>query len=129
MITEPLEPRRLLALFGFDVSFGDGGTAAVSADTVLEVLPDGKLLTIGNRLLDLTGHDAQPVLLVSRLNTDGTIDTSFGEGGRLNFGDAVHAAYVAPRFYVVDFTSVGPDALEAYTTDGVLDPAFSGDGR
>src|SRR5688500_10674919 len=128
MINEPLEPRRLLALFGFDVSFGDGGSADVPADAFLVVLPDGKLLAAGGRQNPFVTNDTDIELLVSRLNPDGTPDASFGNGGTINFGSIARVAtYAGSRFYVA---SLGAETtqIRAYKTDVVLDPTFFCDG-
>src|SRR5215208_1746030 len=71
---EVLERRTLLAAVVLETGFGDGGYAPVFADRLLEVLPDGRILT--------ARHDPDETLhpyntLITALDTDGTVDTSF----------------------------------------------------
>src|SRR5690349_15034421 len=61
-----------------DPGFGSGGRAVIafasppSAATATALQPDGKIVLVGN-----AGRD----VAVARLNPDGTLDTSFGNGG------------------------------------------------
>ncbi|MCB0643025.1 MAG: hypothetical protein KDC44_15355, partial [Phaeodactylibacter sp.] len=66
-----------------DGSFGEGGytTLDIQDDSNDEangvaVLDDGKLLVVGNTFIDGSGKG-----FILRLNADGSLDTSFGEGG------------------------------------------------
>jgi uncharacterized delta-60 repeat protein len=76
--TEPLESRRLLAAGDPDFAFStDGrttlnfpGAALEIADTA--VAPDGKVVVGGRKGTNMA---------VARLNSDGTLDTAFGNGG------------------------------------------------
>src|SRR5688572_8475578 len=81
---EDLEHRWLLAVFGPDVSFGVGGHLVdVPAQEVIAPLPEGKILTVGYRSIPVPGPDSPSDLLMvaARVNDDGTLDTSFGNGG------------------------------------------------
>src|SRR5688572_23883521 len=101
MVIEFLELRRLLALFGPDVSFGNGGHAAFPATHALDVLPDGKLFVAGARMIPPQGFDDLPqfVQTISRLNPDGTPDESFAPGGRIELPVSSFADYTGARLY------------------------------
>src|SRR5687768_537106 len=83
-ICEPLERRRLMAAGDFDSAFGggDGRTAVTFPGTPFEILDtalqtDGKIVLAGRK-----GSNAA----VARLNGDGSIDTTFGNGGLFEYG-------------------------------------------
>ena len=57
-------------------SFGGGGGSSASAVYALAVLPDGKIVAGGSRALD-NRYD----FALARYNPDGSLDTSFGDGG------------------------------------------------
>jgi uncharacterized delta-60 repeat protein len=71
---------------GLDPAFGTGGvariavTAAVDGETpyALALQPDGKILVGG-------GVQSNALAAVVRLNADGSLDPSFGTGGKLTF--------------------------------------------
>ncbi|MDX6608677.1 MAG: hypothetical protein QOF85_602 [Solirubrobacterales bacterium] len=123
-----------------DETFGSGGVVGLEAGGLgsfegsLAMTPDGKVLVATfNRLGYLT-----------RLNPDGSIDSSFGEGGSLTFGRAapidsndrsrVYGVQVAvdPGGKVVlgvdQGTPSGSSVLELsrYVENGVPDPSFGG---
>jgi uncharacterized delta-60 repeat protein len=77
---------RYLADGSLDTAFGTNGLVTLAftsdEDTLAQIhaLPDGKLLVSGNiRLTTQTDADFG----IARLNADGSLDTSFGTGGRL----------------------------------------------
>lgn len=86
---------RLLTNGQPDPSFGSGGVVEVSfgrrfnSGTALTVAPGDKIVLAGQTGESITergpstGSD-----VIMRLLPNGAIDTSFGEGGRLNFGEA-----------------------------------------
>src|SRR5687768_9685599 len=82
---EPLEPRRLFAAGDVDTTFGNAGRldhiipgdVSRLADTV--VLPDGKILMGGTALFVLLADQDQ--YFFRRFNADGSLDTTFGNGG------------------------------------------------
>lgn len=85
MEIERLEIRLLLAdtLFGADVDFGVGGHAAApTAAQILEFLPDGKLLALGNRQDPTYHEDLLLITTLSRVNADGD-DRIHGQPGAL----------------------------------------------
>src|SRR5438874_10383301 len=80
---QPLEPRTLLSVTAPDPSFGNGGSVKVPADEALGVLPDEKILSVGDVSEGVDGGYVDTI--VSRLNPDGTLDSSFGTAGQLKF--------------------------------------------
>ena len=119
-----------------DAAFGAGGTAifgAGSNDTVHALLgtkTDATLAIGSSRVGDRTG------LLLMRVGADGTLDASFGTGGRTvspigaGAAEALAAGYAPDGKIVVAGSAVGPDgrdadiALARYSSDGTLDPTF-----
>lgn len=92
---EPLEARQLLTVTALDTLFGVGGKTVTdfngqpnSAYSV--ALADGKILVAGSLT---TNGDADFAL--ARYNADGTLDTTFGNGGIIttDFGSAADEAY------------------------------------
>jgi uncharacterized delta-60 repeat protein len=69
-----------------DPTFGTGGVASASSEgfspdcTLVE--PSGKVLIGGYD--DVTGRPPQVLGLIMRFNSNGTLDTSFGNGGRVH---------------------------------------------
>ena len=130
---EVLERRVLFVLYGPDISFGNGGVAAGPAgNQLLAELPDGKILAVGVRRISVD-QDFDTARDAHRLNPDGTIDRTFANGaGVISLGDTGGAILAGTRFCAtVASTGVAGadhDRVVAYTTDGVLDTAFSGDG-
>jgi uncharacterized delta-60 repeat protein len=124
-----------------DESFGDGGKVttdfqggAFAADVTLQ--PDGKIVAAGTAFSIGTSGDFALV----RYNRDGSLDESFGHGGKVTtdfFGDsdAVSAIALQPdgKIIAVGFvfiTNVGQDfALARYNRDGSLDESFGHGGR
>ncbi len=90
---ERLEPRVALS-GGIDTSFGSGGRVTIpfnlggdNNDTAQAVaaLPDGKILVAGGADTGTTSTDSAlgESAVVVRLNADGSLDTTFGQGGRV----------------------------------------------
>src|SRR5262245_22644828 len=123
-----------------DASFGTGGrvttTIAGNADFVRGVVvqPDGKIVAAGTALGDF-GSD----FAVTRYNSDGTLDTSFGIRGIVttDFGGNFEGAWsvalqtdgkiVAAGLTVTN--RITSFALARYTSDGTLDASFGTGGR
>lgn len=83
--------------------------------------PDGKVVVAG-------GVSPDFAFALARYNTDGTLDASFGEGGKVTTQFPVaggHASVVAiqPDGKII---AGGSGALARYTADGSLDPSFGG---
>jgi uncharacterized delta-60 repeat protein len=127
-----------------DATFGVGGTVMTDffgeEDDAFSVLiqPDGKIIAVGSANNPATFYDFAAVRYLS----NGTIDTSFGIGGKLNtdFGDqnfdrARSAALqadgriVAAGFAISQGGGVQNFAVARYTSNGVLDTTFSRDGK
>jgi uncharacterized delta-60 repeat protein len=138
---ESLERRALFAAGDLDPTFGNGGIASFDygdkdqgADVVVQ--RDGKVVVVG-QTGPLSGADYD--VLLTRFNTDGSLDPSFGEGGSVvtDFGgrDVARAAALTPdgSIVVVGLSLGTPVSSEQwvvarYTADGDLDPGFDGDG-
>ncbi|MGX7666376.1 T9SS type A sorting domain-containing protein [Flavobacterium pedocola] len=125
-----------------DTTFGSGGKVTTSvgiyddAGKSVAIQSDGKIIIAGNSRRD-SGTDFALV----RYNNDGSLDTTFGSGGKVttNFnyfntsgesvaiqsdGKNVVAGYHAPDFnFGYDF------ALARYNSDGSLDTTFDTDGK
>lgn len=89
-----------------DPTFGSGGRVVVPFDvggglydeaTAVDVQPDGKIIVAGN--VRLTGGGLNGVGLV-RLMPDGSLDASFGSGGKRVFGMAPDASLTANQVIV-----------------------------
>src|SRR5881392_2211075 len=63
-----------------DPSFGTGGIVQVGGGPIA-VQPDGKIVLVGGAL-DVTRN---PIITVTRLNVDGTVDAAFGSSGTTAF--------------------------------------------
>lgn len=124
-----------------DSTFGSGGKALVdlgsgtsswAADVAQQ--PDGKLVIVGT--INTGGSER---LLFARLNTDGSLDTTFGTGGTtiVDFGSGTSSwaedlAQQPDGKLVAVGTVDGPGgpnfAIARVSPDGALDFSFDGDG-
>ena len=129
----------VLARYGpggkLDPSFGRGGKVVTGfgarhrgqAEAAV-VQPDGKIVVAGDDFGALTD------LGVARYNDDGSLDRSFGTGGRVVTKVGESSAYVEGvvvqadgKIVVGGRAAVGPSggtALVRYRADGALDPTF-----
>src|SRR5262245_33271373 len=123
-----------------DDSFGTGGRLTTkfggySARALgLAVQPDGKIVAAGWTIRN-EGAD----FAVARYNDDGTLDTSFGNGGRVttDFGGAFEGAWSVAvqtdgKIVAAGLTgSFGTNnfAVARYNSDGTLDTGFGTGGR
>jgi len=87
-----------------DVNFGNNGKTVIISDTsnsaqALEIQSDGKIIVVGHSEVPNNGLD----ILVARLNPNGELDTTFGNGGRV-------------------FTQVATAPLSDYSFDVALQP-------
>ena len=124
-----------------DSTFGTGGTVStpIGVDTygasALVLQSDGKLVAAGNAWKDTVDADFAAI----RYNANGSLDTSFGTGGKVttSFGsqeDDAYALVVQPDGKLVAagvvFNGVRWDfALARYNTDGSLDTTFGTGGK
>ena len=95
-----------------DPSMGGDGTATSPIDTPYDVAiqPDGKIVTAGQGIYN---GDVYP-LIVTRSNSDGTLDTTFGSGG-------VATAPMPPNATVANSLAIQPDGkivAAGFVTDG-----------
>lgn len=83
--------------------------------------PDGKVVVAG-------GARPHFAFALARYNTDGTLDASFGEGGKVTtqFPEATGNASVVAIQPDGKIIAGGLGALARYTTDGSLDTSFGG---
>ena len=127
-----------------DSTFGSGGKELLhlgsqSAAAALRVLSTGKLL-VGGSLFKTTSNENDFMLL--RLNSSGTIDTTFGTAGVAvtNFSrtDGIHGLAVLSNGKIVvggevEATSFGSGdgafGLARYTANGQLDETFGTNGK
>jgi uncharacterized delta-60 repeat protein len=120
-----------------DPSFGSGGKLNTSlgddaAAYALALQPDGKIIAAGTSRIEGT-----EVFAVARYTTEGALDTTFGEGGKLTLfiGDFNGASSVAVqpdgKIVVAGYTSLKNqyDFLVVRLTEtGELDTGFNGEG-
>jgi uncharacterized delta-60 repeat protein len=133
---------RLLDDGSTDPSFGSGGVVTGGDGHVTAMLerPDGRLLLVGSRDLNVPMHDqvidpnAPPNLALKlfQLTPDGQPDTGFGSGGVLELGPLqtnVTAAAMRPdgRVLVLVNDASGSTLLQL-TQDGAMDPSFGTNG-
>ena len=131
-----------------DSSFGTGGTVTTSMSNAggndeliweLALQPDGKILAAGEAVTATGGFD----VALARFNPDGTLDPSFGTGGKVTTAigpdtrrdRAFEVAVVAGSTIVVaGFADMGPGAgrrnfmLARYNPNGSLGATFGSGG-
>src|SRR5262249_14362900 len=122
-----------------DRSFSDQGVALayISGEanvTNVTLQPDGKIVVVGDSVQPDTAHD----FAVVRFNANGSLDSGFGDGGRV-FTDldredyAVGVALQSDGKIVVAGNSGAPGprnfALVRYNTGGSLDRSFGNKGK
>jgi uncharacterized delta-60 repeat protein len=127
-----------------DSSFGVGGKVITDfgedeAVSAIAIQPDGKIMAAGS----IAGKGAASIdFLIARYNPDGSLDATFGEGGRVRTDfsssrDEIIAATLQPDGKIVavgfissNFSTTGVDyALARYNGDGSLDSTFDKDGK
>jgi uncharacterized delta-60 repeat protein len=123
-----------------DATFGSGGEVttdfASGTDVAFSVTlqADGKIVAAGVTQ-DMAGAEN---LALARYNADGSLDATFGTGGRVttDIGTLEHAESVKiqsdGKIVVAGYTFVGPGAdfvLLRYNSDGSLDSSFGSGGK
>jgi uncharacterized delta-60 repeat protein len=123
-----------------DTSFGSGGKVTTAFDIdatglAVALQPDGKIVAAGTSFGQFTISD----FALTRYNTDGSLDSSFGTGGRVitdfnGLSDRVADLIIQPNGKIVaggesSFSPVGDFALARYNSAGVLDPSFGNGGK
>jgi uncharacterized delta-60 repeat protein len=126
----------------FDPTFGSGGLVLsdmAGGASALALQPDGKIVLAGSAT-DTSGFQ---LLVVTRFNSDGSPDSTFGSGGRVavQFGDGsfplsgANAVALGPDGKIVvaggasDSSGIQELLVARFTTDGMPDNSFSGDGK
>jgi uncharacterized delta-60 repeat protein len=125
----------------FDATFGTGGktvtTMGVGASEIQKVVvqPDGKIVAVG--YAQNSGSAVRQFAIV-RYRADGTLDNTFGTGGRafttIPGGNAYANDVVIQsngRIVVTGFLDAGTrysSIIARYHANGTLDTSFSGDG-
>jgi uncharacterized delta-60 repeat protein len=126
-----------------DPTFGDGGKVLTDVNSsgdmaeALAIQPDGRIVVAGSSYVP---GDSFSSFAVVRYNTDGTLDTSFGSGGKVatNFGQdsscgARSVAVQSDGKVVAAGRCLGSQssgaALARYNSDGTLDLSFGTNGR
>jgi uncharacterized delta-60 repeat protein len=119
---------------GGQVSTSFGSSVFVDANSVISQ-PDGKVVVAGD-IKDNGKYD----FALARYNNDGSLDTSFGTGGKVttDFASTDNIAYsvtlqadgkIVAAGFSNDAFSTGDFALARYNTDGSLDASFGTGGK
>jgi uncharacterized delta-60 repeat protein len=121
-----------------DKSFGNNGEVLTTfgegtVPSAIAITPDGKIVAAGN----YGGGVGYSKFLLSRYNTDGTLDQTFGHSGVITtdfgkYGDEIHSIAIQPddKIVAVGVTGVRAAgdvenmAIARYNTDGSLDMNF-----
>jgi hypothetical protein len=114
-LLDALENRRLLAVFAPDVTFGDGGSAAVEGGDV-QVWSDGAITLVSSRQFYDDPEDGgdfnHTEFYQTRLNPDGTRDTTYGVNGTKGHRHVLPSA--ASDRAILSFDDLGdPDEIIA----------------
>lgn len=122
-----------------DPSFGSGGIVATTLGSggsqagAVAVQPDGKILAGGETLVG-----SEEEFALARYGVDGTLDSSFGSGGKLTTAigqsDLMYGLVLQPDGKIVaaggSYDGSAHDfALVRYNPDGSLDTSFGGGGK
>jgi uncharacterized delta-60 repeat protein len=121
----------VLAAGDLDPTFGNGGTVMIPNGFLpsgLVIQSDGKILIAAS---DFTSTSDW---VLTRLNSDGSLDSSFGTGGKVttNIGDFDYYPTLTLQSDGKILATGGSDgdvAIVRYNIDGTLDTSFSGDGK
>lgn len=112
-----------------DTTFGDQGVAllpfgaSISSVRDIRVLPSGKIVVSGARVAD--GHDEG---VIARLNSDGSIDRSYGHNGTNSVPSQVDRIVPTSGDDFVAYL-IGPfDTVSRVLSDGSRDTSFADDG-
>ena len=137
--------RYRVARFGssgaLDASFGSGGQVRIDFTSGSDyahgvaIQADGKIVVVGQSGSS-PGNPKDTKFALARLNSDGTLDASFGVVGKVmtDFTSGYdYAAGVAVqtdgKIIVVGSTGSGQFALARYNSDGTLDASFGAGGK
>jgi uncharacterized delta-60 repeat protein len=134
-----------------DSSFGSNGKVATefpaqtttfrprSGIAAIAIQPDGKIVAGGYAFISPNGVADAPAFALARYNADGSLDSSFGSGGKLttyfNGYEEINAVALQPdgKIVAAGFTDLGGNnfafAIARYNPNGSLDTTFDGDGK
>ena len=131
---------RYNATGSLDTSFGTGGKVGTPVGSIddevfaLVLQPDGKLVAAG-----YTDKGSSTAFALVRYNANGSLDTSFGTGGKVttpigSVDDEVFALVLQPdgKLVAAGYTSSASStafALVRYNADGSLDTSFGTGGK
>ncbi|HEV7394868.1 MAG TPA: delta-60 repeat domain-containing protein, partial [Pyrinomonadaceae bacterium] len=136
---------RYLSDGSLDPNFGSSGKVAthlsgrISGASGMVLQPDGKLVIAGQ-----TGESTRSDIAVVRYNNNGSLDTSFGNGGQVTThfdggsNVSVSASDIALQpdgkivvagHYIQDYSVAAVFALARYNSDGSLDSGFADGGK
>ncbi len=117
-----------------DKSFGNGGVSLVGfgrrediAEDIV-VQSDGKILLAGYS--DLAGQETSMI----RLNTDGSLDTTFGKGGKVDYNGETHSHNQRIMLYpngtiLICADDAARPVMMWFKPDGTVDSSFAKNGR
>jgi len=130
-----------------DASFGTGGKVTTDFSGYRDVInaaalqPDGKIVVAGYKQ-DSAGESGIFHVALARYNSDGSLDTSFGSGGKvitnLNADIKAFAVAVQPDGKIIAVGDAEPDspyndasmfAIVRYKPNGSLDTSFGSGGQ
>ncbi len=129
-----------------DTTFGNGGIVTTSFGTegcyafALALQPDGKIVAAGTDFIDFSSeNNSNTDFGLARYNPDGTLDTTFGNGGLVTtdfdgFNDDVFSVLIQRDGKIVAVgsaknpTNFYDFALARYLADGSLDTTFGSAG-
>lgn len=139
---------RLNADGSLDNTFGNGGivktdfTGGGDGATSVALLPDGKILAAGYAETPIVLNSRRPEYAMVRYNPNGSLDDSFGTGGKVhaNFGagnQVIRKILIQSDGKIIAFgTASGDDiaipsriVLTRYNSDGSIDTSFGTNGR
>ncbi len=129
-----------------DAGFGNGGVVTTnfghgSYASSLALQPDGKIVAAGTVFVDFSSDDSSNTdFALARYNPDGTLDGSFGVGGRVTtdfdgFNDDAFSLLIQPDGKLVAVGSAKNPAdfydfaLARYHANGTLDTTFGSAGK
>ncbi|HEX4125784.1 MAG TPA: hypothetical protein VHY37_13745 [Tepidisphaeraceae bacterium] len=120
-----------------DASFGAGGSVTLNVDggndelAGIALQSDGKIVLAGNDQIDSTSSASH--ILLARLNADGTLDSTFGTGGKvvatgLAPSETASAVQVGADGSIVVAGAGTNGQVGSYATSDILIDRFNADG-
>ena len=129
-----------------DVSFDNDGIIASKFDSSndvsskLLIQPDDKIITIGTKITNVINTLGKELIALSRTNTDGSLDTTFGTNGKVvsdlgqDYSKIKNAIVQQDGKILVScqtgtFGNVNEYSLIRYNNNGSLDTTFGNNGK